>query len=147
MARIRTMDEILSRATAREHFNMFVLTIFGSAALLLAAVGIYGLMAYSVAQRVQEIGIRLALGATPKNVRNMVITYGIRITVSGIIAGLIAALGLTRLLTSLLFGVQAHDLRVFIGIPVLLTIVALLAASIPAWRASRLDPTRALRYE
>src|SRR5204862_4622606 len=104
---VRTMEDIVSRSTAAEHFNAFVLTIFGGSALLLAAIGIYGLMAYSVAQRVQEIGIRLALGAGASTVRRMVILQGMRLAVIGVVIGLACAYGLTRFIASFLFGVNA----------------------------------------
>jgi predicted permease len=147
VARIRTMDEVLSRSMARENFNMLVLTIFGCSALLLGAVGIYGLMAYSLAQRVQEIGIRLALGADSSHIRNMVMIQGLGPAVVGTAGGLAAAFGLTRLIASLLFGVKAWDPLVFFAVPVILVGVALVAAWLPAMRASRVDPIQALRYE
>lgn len=113
VARVRTMEETISRSTAAESFNMLVLTIFGCAALLLAAIGIYGLMAYSVAQRTQEIGIRLALGAGLSNVQNMVIFQGLRLAAAGVVIGLGAAFWLSRLIASLLFGVKTWDPIVF----------------------------------
>jgi putative ABC transport system permease protein len=147
VARIRTMEEVLSRSTARENFNMLVLSIFGCSALLLAAIGIYGLMAYSVAQRAQEIGIRLALGAESGHIRNMLAFQGLRPALAGVICGLAAAFGLTRLIASFLFGVKAWDPLVFLVVPVILVGVALVAAWLPAMRASRVDPVHALRYE
>ena len=114
VARVRTMEEILSRSTAAEDFNALVLTIFGCSALLLAAIGIYGLMAYSVAQRTQEIGIRLALGAESSHIRNMVVFQGLRLALAGVVCGLAAAFGLTRLIASFLFGVKAWDPLVFL---------------------------------
>jgi predicted permease len=147
VAAIRTMEETISRSTAPENFNMLVLTIFGCAALLLAAIGIYGLMAYSVAQRTQEIGIRLALGAGSSNVRNMVVFQGVRLALVGVGIGLAAAFGLTRLIASLLYGVKAWDPMVFSAVPVALIGVALVAVWLPALRASRVDPIQALRHE
>ena len=147
VARVRTMEETISRSTAAENFNMLVLTIFGCAALLLAAIGIYGLMAYSVAQRTQEIGIRLALGAGLSSVRNMVVFQGLRLAVAGVFVGLAAAFGLTKLITSLLFGVKAWDPMVFSSVPLVLIGVAFVAIWLPALRASRVDPIQALRYE
>ncbi|MEX2263964.1 MAG: ABC transporter permease [Bryobacteraceae bacterium] len=147
VARIRTMEEILSRSTARENFNMLVLTIFGCSALLLAAIGIYGLMAYSVAQRTQEIGIRLALGAESSHIRNMVVFQGLQPALAGVVCGLAAAFGLTRLIASFLFGVKAWDPLVFFVVPVILVGVALVAVWLPAMRASRVDPIHALRYK
>jgi putative ABC transport system permease protein len=147
VASIRTMEETVSRSTAAENFNMLVLTIFGCSALLLAAIGIYGLMAYSVAQRTQEIGIRLALGAGPSRVRNMVVFQGMRLAVAGVVIGLAAAFALTRLIASLLFEVKAWDPMVFSAVPAVLIGVALVAVWLPAVRASRVDPIQALRYE
>jgi len=146
VARIRTMDDVLSRSMARENFNMLVLTIFGCSALLLGAVGIYGLMAYSLAQRVQEIGIRLALGADSSHIRNMVMIQGLGPALVGMACGVAAAFGLTRLIASFLFGVKAWDPLVFFAVPVILVGVALVAAWVPAMRASRVDPIHALRY-
>jgi putative ABC transport system permease protein len=147
VARIRSMEEIRSRSTATENFNMIVLAIFGCSALLLAAIGIYGLMAYSVAQRAQEIGIRLALGAESSHIRNMVVLQGLRLTFAGVVCGLAAAFGLTRLIASFLFGVKAWDPLVFFVVPVILVGVALVAVWLPAMGASRIDPIHALRYE
>jgi predicted permease len=147
VARIRTMEEILSRSTAAENFNALVLAIFGCSALLLAAIGIYGLMAYSVAQRSQEIGIRLALGAKPSHIRNMVVFQGMRPALAGVVCGLAAAFGLTRLIAGFLFGVKPWDPLVFFVVPVILVGVALVAVWLPAMRASRVDPIHALRYE
>ena len=147
VARIRTMDEILSQATARETFIMLVLTVFGFAALLLAAVGVYGLIAYSVAQRAREIAVRLALGAESSRIRNMVVIQGLRPVVVGMVCGVAAAFGLTRLLSSILFHVQPRDPLVFLVAPTILVGVALVAVWLPAIRASRVDPIRALRYE
>jgi len=144
---VRTMDEVISRSTSRDRFFMWLMTLFGSAALLLAAIGIYGLMAYSVAQRTQEIGIRLALGAETGQVRRMVVFQGMRLAVLGVAIGLAAAFGLTRFLESFLFGVTAQDPLVFVVVPLLLTAVAILAVWLPARRASRVSPILALRYE
>jgi len=141
------MDEVVSLSTSRQRFNMWLMTIFGCAALLLAAIGIYGLMAYSVAQRTQEIGIRLALGAESGQVRNMVVFQGLRLALAGVVVGLASAFGLTRFLSSFLFGVGTWDPAVFTGVPLALTAVAALAVWLPARRASRVDPNIALRYE
>jgi predicted permease len=145
VARVRTMREIVSRSTAADDFNALILTIFGGSALLLAAIGIYSSMAYSVTRRAQEIGIRLALGAASSQVRNSVMAQGMRLALAGIGCGLIAAIGLTRLMASLLFGVEAWDPSVFLGVPLVLAGVALAAAWFPARRASRVDPVVALR--
>ena len=147
VANVRTMEAILSRSTAAENFNARVLTIFGCSALLLAAIGIYGLMAYSVKHRAQEIGIRLALGAESSHIRKMVVFQGLRPALAGVVCGLAAAFGLTRLIASFLFGVKPWDPLVFFVVPVILVVVALVAVWLPAMRASRVDPIHALRYE
>ncbi len=144
---IRTMDEIVSRSTAETDFNALVLTIFAGLALVLAAIGIYGLMAYSVEQRTQEIGIRLALGAGPGSVRNMVVWHGMRLAVAGVIVGVASALALTKIIASFLYGVQARDPMVFIAVPIVLCAVALFAVWLPAQRATRVSPVDALRCE
>jgi len=123
------------------------MTVFGTVALLLAAIGIYGLMAYSVKQRTQEIGIRLALGAEADQVKNMVVFQGMRLTLAGVVIGIAAAFGLTRFIASFLFGVDAWDPFVFVSVPLVLSLVALLAVWLPARRASRVNPIDALRYE
>src|SRR5665213_1327391 len=147
LANVRSMDDIARRSLARQNFSMLLMTIFGSSALLLAAIGIYGVLAYSVRQRTQEIGIRLALGAQPRTVRNMILLQGMRLALAGVVIGIAAALGLTRLLASFLFGVQPRDPLVFIGVPILLSAVALFACYIPARRATRINPLEALRWE
>jgi predicted permease len=147
LAPIRTMDEVVSRSTANTDFHTLVLTIFAGTALLLAAIGIYGLMAYSVQQRTQEIGIRLALGAGQGTVRNMVVFQGMRLALIGVVVGVASAFGLTKLLASVLFGVKARDPLVFISVPVLLSVVALLAVWLPARRATRVSPVDALRCD
>jgi putative ABC transport system permease protein len=147
VATIRTMDEVVARSTAASDFNTLLLTIFACSALLLAAIGIYGLMAYSVQQRTQEIGIRLALGAGTGDVRNMVIFQGMRLALAGVAIGIASAFGLTRLIATFLFGVKVYDPAVFTAVPILLCAVALFAVWLPARRASRVDPINALRYE
>jgi putative ABC transport system permease protein len=147
VAHIRTMDEVVVRSTARQDFNMLLLSIFGGSALMLAAIGIYGLMAYSVTQRVREIGIRMALGADRKHIRGMVVWQGMRLAIAGVILGVASAFALTRLIASSLYGVKSWDPAVFICVPILLGAVALAATWIPAVRASRLDPMKALRID
>jgi putative ABC transport system permease protein len=151
VSQVRTMNEVVSLSTSRQQFNMWLMTVFGGSALLLAAIGIYGLMAYAVQQRTQEIGIRLALGAPASQVKNMVIRQGMALALVGVIVGLGLAFYLTfylaRFLTTALYGVQARDPWVFVGVPIALTLVALLAVWVPARRASRIDPIVALRYE
>jgi predicted permease len=147
VAHIRTMDEVVVRSTARQDFNMFLLAIFGASALILAAIGIYGLMAYSVQQRTQEMGIRMALGADRKRIRNLVVRQGMLLAIIGVFIGTAAAFALTRLLTSFLYGVKPWDPLVFIAVPIILAVVALFATWVPAQRASKLDPMAALRVE
>ena len=143
----RTMNEVMGRSTARQSFNMLLLTIFGTVALLLAAIGIYGLMAYSVAQRTQEIGIRMALGADRSVIRSFIVWQGMRLALVGVVVGIAASFGLSRLLSTLLFGVKPWDPVVFVSAPFILTAIALLAVWSPAARASKVDPIQALRAE
>jgi len=144
---IRTMDEVMGRSTARQSFNMMLLSIFGAVALVLAAIGIYGLMAYSVAQRTQEMGIRMALGADRSRIRGLVVWHGMRLALIGVVAGLGAAFALTRFIAAFLFGVKPWDPAVFIAVPLILTAVALIAVWLPASRAAKVDPIEALRAE
>ena len=147
VSHVRAMDEIVIRSTARESFNMLLLTIFGAAALILASIGIYGLMAYSVQQRTQELGIRMALGADRGKIRNLVVRQGMQLAIIGVVVGIAAAFGLTRLIASFLFGVKSWDPIAFVSIPILLLLVALAAVWLPATRAAKLDPMQALRVE
>jgi putative ABC transport system permease protein len=147
VAHIRSMQQVVGESTARNDFNMTLLTIFASVALVLAAVGIYGLMAYSVQQRTQEIGVRMALGANPYQVLRMVVLQGMRLNFIGVILGVAASLGLTRLMESMLFGIKPWDPATIVFVVLLLSLVTLLAAYLPARRASRVDPIVALRYE
>jgi putative ABC transport system permease protein len=147
VSHIRSMDQVRSESTQRTDFNMTLLVIFAGVALLLAAIGIYGLMAYSVQLRTQEIGIRMALGAVPQNVRKMIVVQGMRLALIGVFLGVGASLALTRLMASLLYGVKPWDPVAIVSVAVLLSAVALLATYFPARRASRVDPMIALRYE
>jgi putative ABC transport system permease protein len=147
VSEVRSMSEVVSRSVSRQKFNMWLMTVFGFSALLLAAIGIYGLMAYSVEQRTQEIGIRLALGAQASQVKNMVVRQGMALAIVGVAIGLAAAFGLARFIATFLFGVGKWDPVVFVAVPGVLTVVALIAVWLPARRASRIDPIIALRYE
>jgi putative ABC transport system permease protein len=147
VAHIESMDQVVGESTARADFNMVLFTIFAGVALLLAGIGIYGLIAYSVEQRTQEIGIRMALGASPRAVRNMVVGQGMKLALIGVGIGVAAGLALTRLIASMLYGVKAWDPLVFISVALVLSLIALAATYIPARRAARVDPVVALRYE
>jgi len=147
ISRERTMEKVIADTVARQSFNMLLLSIFAGVALVLAAIGIYGLMSYSVEQRTQELGIRMALGANRGNMLRLVLTQGMKLTISGVVLGLALAYGLTRLLASLLFGVKASDPATFGLVAGVLALVALVAAYIPAQRATAIDPAIALRYE
>jgi putative ABC transport system permease protein len=144
---VQNMADIVSVSTSRQRLNMLLMTTFGVAALALAAIGIYGLMAYSVQQRTQEIGIRLALGAQPNRVRAGVIAQGMALVGVGMAIGVTAAFFLARFIAAVLFGVTAHDVLVFVGVPLVLGVTAFAAVAVAAQRASRVDPLDALRYE
>jgi predicted permease len=146
-SKIRSMDQVISESTARQNFNMLLLTIFGGLALLLAAIGIYGLMSYTVEQRTQEIGIRMALGAGRGDMLKSVMRQGMLLSGIGVVIGLAASFGLNRFLGTLLFGVKATDPITYAAVAVILISVALLATYIPARRATQIDPMIALRYE
>jgi ABC-type antimicrobial peptide transport system permease subunit len=137
----------MSESTARSRFNTWLMSIFGACALLLAAIGIYGLMAYAVQQRTREIGIRMALGANLSDVRRLVFRDGLTVTSLGIALGLIASFALARSISTLLFEVSPHDPLVFVLVPILLSAAALLGIVIPSRRATRVSPLDALRVE
>jgi predicted permease len=147
VAPLRRMEDVVTRSTASQQLNMILMTVFGGFSVLLAAIGIYGLLANSVQQRAREMAIRVALGALPGDVRNMVVREGMRLTLAGAALGTAAATGLTRFLASLLFGVKALDTVTFVAAPILLIAVALAATWLPARRASHVDPAEALRSE
>ena len=144
---VKTMPEYLAASVAAPRFNTTLLAIFAGVALVLTLVGLYGVMSYSVAQRTNEIGIRLALGAQSRDVVLMIVKQGSLLIVLGLTIGLFGAYALTRLISSLLFGVTAKDPFTFGAAAVLLALVALLACYIPAWRATKVDPLEALRCE
>jgi putative ABC transport system permease protein len=144
---VKTMEEYLSTSVAAPRFSTTLLTIFAGVALVLTVVGLYGVMSYSVAQRRNEIGIRLALGAQSRDVLLMIVKQGSLLIGLGLVIGLSGAFALTRLIASMLFGVTAKDPLTFAAVGALLAAVALLACYVPAWRATKVDPMEALRYE
>jgi putative ABC transport system permease protein len=147
IAQMRTLEEILDQLLAARRFNMTLLLLFALVASVLAVVGIYGVISYAVAARTHEIGVRMALGAQPRDIRTLVLGAGLRMTAGGVLLGLLGAFALTRLLKGLLFGVNALDPLVFAGLSLLLLLTALLATYLPARRAARIDPLAALRQE
>lgn len=147
ITKVHTMNADIQKSVAPQRFILFLLGIFAALALFLAAVGVYGVLSYSVAQRTHEIGVRIALGASNKTVLTLVLTEGMRLTIAGATVGVAGALALTRLMAGLLFGVTPHDPVTFIGVTVVMCGVALIACYIPARRAMRVDPMVALRYE
>ena len=147
VADVRTMNQVMSEWVSRSRFNTLLLGLFAGLATLLSAVGIFGVMNYSVALRTREIGLRLAVGAQPRQVLLLILKQGMALTIVGVVVGLVAAFALTRLLSGLLFGVTAFDLPTFTTISLLLVFVSLLACYLPARRATRIDPLKALRYE
>jgi ABC-type antimicrobial peptide transport system permease subunit len=143
----RTLSEVVGASLTQRRFNMTLLLVFASIALILALAGIYGTVAYAVAQRTQEIGIRVALGATSREILSMVLLGSLKPVIAGLGIGLVLALALTRLLSGLLYGVSTTDPLTFVALPVLLGVVAFLAGLFPAMRASRIDPLEALRVD
>ena len=141
------MQERLDDSLARQRFSSTMLGAFAAFALLLAAVGLYGVLSYLVTQSTRDIGILLALGARRENILTLVVRQGMQLTLIGIFAGLLGATALTRVIASLLFGVTTTDAATFLAVPALLAVVALTATVIPAWRASKVDPMVALREE
>jgi predicted lysophospholipase L1 biosynthesis ABC-type transport system permease subunit len=147
VAQLRSMDDVFGAAVARPHFLAELLGVFAGVALLLSAVGTYGVLAYSITERVREIGIRMALGATTRNVLAMVMRQGLSLAAAGLVLGLVGAAALTRLASTLLFGVQPIDPPTFAAVAVFMLLVAAAAALVPARRATRVDPLEALRAE
>jgi ABC-type antimicrobial peptide transport system permease subunit len=143
----QTMQDRIDESVAPRRLNLVLLGLFATLALLLSAVGLYGVVAFAVRQRTQEFGIRIALGASSGNVVLLVLQHGLRLAAVGVVIGIPAAIAGSRLLTSLLFGVRATDPTVFASVALLVTAVALAACWIPAWRATQVAPTEALRAE
>ena len=144
---VRTMEERLFESVAQPRFRTVLLGVFATLALVMAVVGLYAVMAVSVAQRTHELGIRIALGAQRRDVIGMVLGQGIKLVSLGIVMGLAGAWALTRVMTTLLYGVKPTDPLTFVAVPVLLIVVAILACWLPARQAARVDPLTALRYE
>ena len=147
VSKMKTMDQVLADSVSRRGFIMLLLVILAGVALILAAVGLYGVISYLVAQRTHEIGIRIALGARVSNILTLVIGQGLILSLTGAAVGLAAALAFTRVMSSLLYGVSATDPVIFAVVSVLLVLVALLASYVPARRAAKVDPMVALRSE
>lgn len=147
VAKIAPMTMTISASVARRKFAALLLGMFGGLALVLSIVGVSGIMAYTVAQRTREFGIRMAIGAQPAQVWRLVLGQGLRLTGMGVVLGLSAAWGLTRLLTSMLFRVESHDPLTFAAVAVALTAAALIACLLPARKAARVDPMTALRWD
>jgi len=143
----RTMGEIRAESVAPERLNLTLLSLFAGIALVLAIVGIYGVMSYSVTQRTHEIGIRMAIGARPVDVFKMILGNGMKLALIGVALGLVGAFALTRLMATMLFGVEPTDAMTFGGISVLLITVTLVACYLPGRRATKVEPTISLRYE
>jgi ABC-type antimicrobial peptide transport system permease subunit len=143
----QTMDSVISDSVASQRFSMILLAVFAGLALTLAGVGIYGVISYVVGQRVHEIGIRMALGAQPQDILRLILSSGGKLAGLGVAVGVAAALVLTRFMAALLYGVETTDPLTFVGVALLLSVVALTACYVPARRATRVDPMSALRYE
>jgi ABC-type antimicrobial peptide transport system permease subunit len=147
LSQVRSMEQAIAKSLDRNNFEMLLLSLFAGIALLLASIGIYGLMSYSVEQRTQEIGIRMALGARQQDMLQLVVWQGVNLAVIGVALGLAASYGLTRVLGSMLFGVKANDPLTFGAVALSLLCVAALAAYIPARHASSVEPSQALRQQ
>ena len=144
---IKTMEEHIAVTVAAPRFNTTLLAIFAVVALILTIVGLYGVLSYSVSQRIHEIGIRAALGATQRDILRMVVGEGLLLTSIGLGIGILAALGLTRLLVSILYGIRPRDPLTFVGLSLMLACVSVLATYVPARRATKIDPMSAVRHE
>jgi putative ABC transport system permease protein len=147
ISKIRTMEEVVAEAQSRPRFLTILLTLFSSLAFLIATIGIYGVMSYTVARRTKEFGVRMALGAQTIDVVKLVMRQGVIITITGILAGLIGAFIFTRFMTRMLYQIGATDPMTYVGVTAALVAVALLACYVPARRATRVDPATTLHYE
>ena len=147
VSNVVSMEQVIADALWQPRFNLQLIGLFAGVALVLAAVGLYGVMSYSVTQRTHEVGLRMALGAQPLDVIRLMLIQGMKLTLVGVALGLSASAALTRLMTTLLFGVSATDARTFVVVALILVSVALLACFVPARRATKVDPMTALRYE
>jgi len=146
-ARVRTLDEIVSSSLDGRRFSLLIFAVFAGAALALAVTGVYGVMSYAVARRTHEIGVRVALGAQRRDVFGLVLGRGMRLALTGVGAGVLAAMVSARLMSGLLYGVSPNDPQTLLGVSALLVLVTFLACLIPAYRATRVDPMTALKYE
>ena len=144
---VSTMKDVVAESLAQRRFTLWLLTSFAGIALLLAAIGLYGVISYSVTQRTREMGVRMALGASPRDLLRLILGSGARLAAIGIAAGILAALILTRFMSGMLFGVHPADPLTFAAVSLLLLIVILFASYVPARRAAKVDPMVALRYE
>jgi predicted permease len=147
ISNVQTLDEVIAGSLSTQRFSMILLGAFAGVALLLASLGIYGVISYLVGQRTHELGVRIALGASSANIFRLVVAHGMRMALTGVAIGLLAAFGLTRLMTKMLFGVSATDPVTFASIAAMLSVIALLACYLPARRATKVDPLVALRSE
>ena len=147
MSNVQTLNQVISDSLAERQFSMIVLGVFAAVALLLSTLGIYGVISYLVGQRAHELGIRLALGAGRMDIMRLVLSHGMKMAIAGVVIGLVAAFGLTRLMASMLFGVRPTDPATFAIIASVLIVVAFLACYLPARRATKVDPLTALRSE
>ncbi|HKA19450.1 MAG TPA: FtsX-like permease family protein, partial [Blastocatellia bacterium] len=147
ITRVRPMSQVLADSVASSRFNMILMTVFAGVALIMASIGLYGVISYSVSQRTHEIGIRMALGASRPSVLRLVVRNGMTLAIIGAALGVVASLALTRLISSLLYGVSPTDPLTFLTITLIITGVSFIATVVPAHRATRVDPMVALRYE